>query len=189
MTAPIKQVMVHWCPPHHSVLDLPAHSVSSRLCKSSQWRVESRPNKHVGYCIFWSRSGDGDTSPPKILIVGYALSVTKSCISEKQKWLIWNRIQTNLYRSERRLASVLLSDWLEIAYLPNWSDFFLVSRQRTRSQTWNLEWPSMPSLSTYNIIRIYSKVEDYETENKTRVDTQIRVRENGGASTSISSRY
>ena len=25
----------------------------------------------------------------------------------------------------------------------------------------------MPSLSAYNIIRIYSKVEDYETENKT----------------------
>ena len=42
----------------------------------------------------------------------------------------------------------------------------------------------MPSLSEYNI-RIYSKVEleleDYKTENRTRVDTQIRVRENGGS--------
>ena len=39
----------------------------------------------------------------------------------------------------------------------------------------------MPSLSAYNIFRIYSKVEDYETENKTRVDTRIWVRENGGS--------
>ena len=39
----------------------------------------------------------------------------------------------------------------------------------------------MPSLSAYNIIRIYSKLEDCETENKTRVDTRIRVRENGGS--------
>ena len=39
----------------------------------------------------------------------------------------------------------------------------------------------MPSLSVYNIIRTYSKVEDYETENKTCVNTQIRVRKNGGS--------
>ena len=39
----------------------------------------------------------------------------------------------------------------------------------------------MPSLSVYNIIRIYSKVEDYETENKTCVDTLIWARENGGS--------
>ena len=38
----------------------------------------------------------------------------------------------------------------------------------------------MPSLLAYNI-RIYSKVEDYATENKTHVNTQIRVRENGGS--------
>ena len=36
----------------------------------------------------------------------------------------------------------------------------------------------MPSLSEYNIMRIYSKVEDYETENKTRSDTRIQVTEN-----------
>ena len=39
----------------------------------------------------------------------------------------------------------------------------------------------MSSLSAYNIIIIYSKAEDYETENKTCVDTRIRVRENGGS--------
>ena len=44
----------------------------------------------------------------------------------------------------------------------------------------------MPSLLAYNIIRIYSKVEDYETENKTCVDTRIRVRENGAAWTANS---
>ena len=36
----------------------------------------------------------------------------------------------------------------------------------------------MPSLSEYNISRIYSKVEDYKTENKTHIDTRIRVTEN-----------
>ena len=30
----------------------------------------------------------------------------------------------------------------------------------------------MPTLSVCNIIRIYSKVEDYEIENKTCVDTE-----------------
>ena len=39
----------------------------------------------------------------------------------------------------------------------------------------------MPSLSEYNNIRIFSKVEDYETENKTLVDTRIQVTENGGS--------
>ena len=38
----------------------------------------------------------------------------------------------------------------------------------------------MPSLSVYNI-RFYSKVEDYETENKPHVDIGIQVRENGGS--------
>ena len=37
---------------------------------------------------------------------------------------------------------------------------------------WNLEPPSMPAFSACNIIRIYSKVEDYEIENKTRVNTE-----------------
>ena len=44
----------------------------------------------------------------------------------------------------------------------------------------------MPSLSAYNIIRIYSKVEDYETENKTWIDSAIWVRENGAAWTANS---
>ena len=33
--------------------------------------------------------------------------------------------------------------------------------------------PSTPSLSAY--IRIYSKVEDYETYNKTQVDTEFEL--------------
>ena len=49
--------------------------------------------------------------------------------------------------------------------------YFSVSRQRTRSQIWNLEPSSMPTLSACNIIRIYSKVEDYEIENKTHAST------------------
>ena len=44
----------------------------------------------------------------------------------------------------------------------------------------------MPSLLAYNIIRIYSKVADYETENKTCVNTGIQVRENGAAWTANS---
>ena len=34
-TLQIKQVMAHWCPLHHSTLDLPANSVSSQPRKSS----------------------------------------------------------------------------------------------------------------------------------------------------------
>ena len=37
MTIPIKQVVAHWCLPHHSALDLPANSILSQLSKSSQW--------------------------------------------------------------------------------------------------------------------------------------------------------
>ena len=44
----------------------------------------------------------------------------------------------------------------------------------------------MPSLSVYNITRIYSKVEDYETKNKTCVDTWIQIRENGSSLNFIS---
>ena len=47
----------------------------------------------------------------------------------------------------------------------------------------------MPSLSAYNIIRIYSKVEDYEIENKTRIDTEYEREKMMAASTSTSSRY
>ena len=39
----------------------------------------------------------------------------------------------------------------------------------------------MPTLSAYNVIRIYWKVEDFETKNKTCVDTGILVWENGGS--------
>ena len=45
----------------------------------------------------------------------------------------------------------------------------------------------MRSLSVY--IRIYLKVEDYETENKTLVDTEYEWEKMAAASTSTSSRY
>ena len=47
----------------------------------------------------------------------------------------------------------------------------------------------MPTLSACNIIRIYSKVEDYEIENKTRVNTEYEWEKTTAASTSTSSRY
>ena len=47
----------------------------------------------------------------------------------------------------------------------------------------------MPSLSAYNIIKIYLKVEDYEIENKTRVDTEYEWEKMAAVSTSTSSRY
>ena len=46
----------------------------------------------------------------------------------------------------------------------------------------------MPTLSACNI-RIFSKVEDYEIENKTRVDTEYALEKMAAASTSTSSRY
>ena len=76
-----------------------------------------------------------------------------------------------------------VSDWPEIVYFVKQISniFLLVDRGHDLRQTWNLEQPSIPTLSAYNILRIYSKVEDYETENKTRIDTGIWVRENGGS--------
>ena len=85
----------------------------------------------------------------------------------------------NPYRSGRRSASV--SDWPEIAYFAKQISNILRLVDRGHDpKHWYLERPSMPSLLAYNI-RIYSKVEDYETENKTCIDTQIRVRENGSS--------
>ena len=85
----------------------------------------------------------------------------------------------NPYRSGRRSASE--SDWPEIAYFAKLiSNIFRLVDTGHNPRHWNLERPSMPSLLAYNI-KIYSKVEDYETENKTRVDTWIQVRENGGS--------
>ena len=46
----------------------------------------------------------------------------------------------------------------------------------------------MPSLSACNI-RIYSKVEDYEIENKTCIDTKYELEKMVAASTSTLSRY
>ena len=52
-----------------------------------------------------------------------------------------------------------------------------------QSQIWNLEPSTMPTLSACNI-RIYSKVEDYEIENKTRVDTEYEWEKMAAAMTS-----
>ena len=113
------------------------------------------------------------------LIVGRDLSVNKIRIlfRKKIKRLIWNRILTNPYGSERRLVPV--SDWPDILLTDQW--YFPVNRRRTRSQIWNLEPPSMPTLSACNIIRIYSKVEDYEIKKQNTRRHRIRMRENGGS--------
>ena len=57
--------------------------------------------------------------------------------------------------------------------------YFPVNRRRTRFQIWNLEPSSMPTLSACNIIRIYSKVQDYEIKNTRR--HRIRTRQNGSS--------
>ena len=92
---------------------------------------------------------------------------------EEWSWLIWSQILRNLYRLEEDLVSVPV--WPEIAYL---------AKLKTWSQTWNLEWPSMPSLSAYR--RIYPKIEDYETKNKIHVDIKYKWEKMVAASISTS---
>ena len=82
--------------------------------------------------------------------------------------------------------SVSLSDWPEhtIAYFAKLISniLWLVDRgPDPRHGIWT-ERPSMPCLSVYNI-RIYSKVEDYETKNKTRVDIEYEWEKMAAAST------
>ena len=173
--------MAHWCPPHHSALHLPTNSVASQPRKSSQWRAESRRNKRVGYRNFWSRYGDGDTSPPKIWSMHLIICIL---FHEKtRKLLIWNQIQTSPY-TDTDLEQIDLCIRLarNCIFCQTDQKYFPCSLQRTRSQTWNLEWPTMHSFLAYNI-RIYSTVEDHETENKTCLDIWIWlwVRENGGS--------
>ena len=181
----------------HSTLDLLAtrchlsHSSpvshSSPLNEGRNLDSEINAQLPVSYPIF-GLYGDGETFPKILsmrLIVGRALSVNKIRIlfRKKKKQLIWNRIQTNPYGSERRLVPV--SDWPDILLTDQW--YFPVNRRRTRSQIWNLEPPSMPTLSACNI-RIYLKVGDYEIENKTRVNTEYEWEKMAAASTSTSSR-
>ena len=124
------------------------------------------------------------SDPCALSSVAPCLWIKSAYFSEKLKWLIWNQIQTNLYRSWRKSASVL--DWPEISYFAKLISNILQLVDRGHDPRHrNLEHPSIPSLLAYNI-RIYSKVEDYETENKTRVDTQIQVRENGSSLNFIS---
>ena len=113
------------------------------------------------------------------LIAGSDPSVNKMCILFRKTKMIHLKPNQNLYRSGRRSVSV--SDWPEITYFAKLiSNIFRLVDRGHDPRHWNLERPSMPSLLAYNI-RIYSKVEDYATENKTHVNTQIRVRENGGS--------
>ena len=130
MTTLLKQVMAHWCQWHHSALDLPANSVASQPCKSSQWRVESKRNKRVGYCKFRSRWGDFDISPLKsdpcaLQSVVPCLWIKFAYFSEKRKLLLWNQIQTNFYRS-----GIDQFRYQKSHILPNWSVIFfqLVNR-------------------------------------------------------------
>ena len=180
--------MAHWC---HSTLDLLANSVSSQTCKPSQWRVISgRQNKRVGYRNFLTVRQWWSFFPPKILpmhfIVSNALSVNKICILFQKTKMIKLKPNPNDPVSGR---SVSISDWPEIAYFAKLiSNIFQSSTGDMRSQTWNLEWTSMPSLSAYNI-RMYSKVEDCETENKARVNTEYEWEKMAAATTLTSSRH
>ena len=80
------------------------------------------------------------------------------------------------------------SDWPDI--LPNWSVVF--SDQSTEDTIPDMEFGTKQyaffvSVTVCNIIRIYSKVEDYKIENKTRVNTEYEWEKMAAASTS--SRY
>ena len=96
--------------------------MSSELGKSSQWRVESRRNNCVGYFNFssvtsikwWWYFSPLKSDPCILQSVAPCLWTKFAHFSKKWKWLIWNWIQVNSYRYERRLVSI--SDWPEIAY-------------------------------------------------------------------------
>ena len=86
----------------------------------------------------------------------------------------------NLYRSRRRSFSV--SDWPEIMYFAKLISnvFQLVKRgNNTRHGIWNN--PVCLVCQRIVLSEFTQKIEDYETENKTCVDTGIQVRENGGS--------
>ena len=179
--------------PHHSTLDLLANSVSSQPFKASQLRAESvQLNKRVtpvSYRNFWTIRRQWNF--PKILsmclIVGSALFVNKICILFQKKKTI------NLKPNSLRTHIDLEEDWFPyqagqtFCQTDQW--YFPVRWRRTQSQIWNLEPSSMPTLSACNIIRIYSKVEDYKIKNKTCVDTEYEWEKMAAVSTSTSSRY
>ena len=114
------------------------------------------------------------------LIVGSALSVNKICIIFQKTKMINLKPNLNPYRSRRR--SVSISNWPEITYFAKLISniFQLVDRgNNTKHGIWN-----NPVCLVYQRIvlsEFTQTVEDYETENKTWVDTGIQVRENGGS--------
>ena len=192
----IQQVMAHWWLLHHSALDLLADSLSSQpwldphslghmaLQVQSVTRTESGWNKCVSYQNFRSPRWYPHPTPSPIKSDPCTLQSVVPCLwikfayfSERRKRLIWNWILTNPYRSVRRLVPVSLSDWPDI--VPNWSEIF--SSQSSEDTIPDMEFGT--SLSACNIIRIYSKVEDYEIENKTRVDTEYEWEKMVAAST------
>ena len=108
------------------------------------------------------------------LIVSSTLFVNKINILFQKKKTI------NLKPNSKETCIDLEEDWfpyrtgLTFCRTDQW--YFPVNRRRTWSHIWNLEPPSMRALSVCNIIRIYSKVEDYKIENKTCIDTNMNER-------------
>ena len=92
--------------------------------------------------------------------------------------LIWNKIDSRIRQATDRPD-----------VLPNWSVIFPSQTTEDMIPDMEFEPPSMPTLPVCNIIRIYSKVEDYEIDNKTRVDTEYEWEKMAAASTSTSSHY
>ena len=85
--------------------------------------------------------------------------------------------------------SLSVSDWPEIVYHAKLISgiFWSVDRRcDSRNRIWN-EPVCLVILSAY--ISIYLKVEDYETQNKMRVDTEYEREKMAAASILISSRY
>ena len=144
------------------------------------------------------------------LTVGIApcLWIKFAYFSKKRKRLIWNQIQS------LQTCIDLEEDWFpyQTGQTFYWTDqwYFSVSRQSRhlpRYGIWNQavcllcqhvilseftqrqKPSSMPTLSACNIIRIYSKAEDYEIENKTRVDTEYEWKKMAAVLTSTSSCY
>ena len=114
------------------------------------------------------------------LIVGSALFVNKIRILFRKKKTI--NLKPNSLRTH-----IDLEDWFPyqtgqtFCRTDQW--YFPVHRRRTRSQIWNLEPSSMPTLSACNIIRIYSKLKGRRLRNRKPSTRQHRIwmRENGGS--------
>ena len=113
------------------------------------------------------------------LIVGSALSVNKI-------GTLFPRMMNNLKLNHNEPVceedSVSVLDWPEIAYLAKLLSYNFRSIDRGHDPRPGITNDPICVVCQriYVNIRIYPKVEDYETENKTRVDT-VRMRENSGS--------